>query len=75
MIRIKDVAAYLESIAPLSYQESYDNSGLLVGSPETEVKGVLIALDTVEEVVEEAIQSGCNLIVSHHPIMFRGLKG
>lgn len=74
MIKIKDVAAYLESIAPISYQESYDNCGLLVGSPETEVKGILISLDTIEEVVEEAAQSGCNLIISHHPVIFKGLK-
>lgn len=74
MLKIKDITTYLESIAPLSYQESYDNSGLLVGSAEEEVKGILIALDVIEEVVEEAIQSGCNLIIAHHPIIFKGLK-
>ncbi|MEO1628742.1 MAG: Nif3-like dinuclear metal center hexameric protein, partial [Bacteroidota bacterium] len=64
----------LEQIAPASLQESYDNAGLIVGNPEEEVKGVLICLDAVEAVVEEAIELECNLIVAHHPIVFRGLK-
>lgn len=72
--KIKDVAAFLESWAPRAYQESYDNSGLLVGNPGHEVKGVLISLDCTEDVVNEALQRGCNLIISHHPIIFKGLK-
>lgn len=68
------IASYLESIASLSYQESYDNAGLLVGEPNTEVKGILVSLDAIESVVEEAKEKGCNLIVAHHPIIFRGLK-
>ncbi len=74
MITIKDIAAYLESIAPIALQESYDNAGLIVGDPGAEVKGVLICLDSTEEVVEEALKNNCNLIIAHHPIVFSGLK-
>src|SRR5687768_10375400 len=73
-IKIKDVTHYLEQWAPLAYQESYDNAGLITGSLSEEVKGILVSLDCTEEVVEEAIQSGCNFIVAHHPILFKGLK-
>jgi dinuclear metal center YbgI/SA1388 family protein len=73
-IKIKDVTTFLESWAPRSYQESYDNSGLLTGNSSTEVKGILVSLDCTEEVVAEAIKTGCNLIVAHHPIIFKGLK-
>ncbi len=71
---IKEVIDYLESIAPPYLQESYDNAGLIVGNPFEEVKGILCCLDSVEAIVEEAIKLGCNLIVAHHPIIFRGLK-
>ena len=74
MTRIKDIIQHLESIAPLAYQEAYDNSGLLTGNAKHEVKGVLISLDVTEKVVEEAIQTGANLIIAHHPIIFKGLK-
>jgi dinuclear metal center YbgI/SA1388 family protein len=74
MTKIKDLTATLEQIAPLAYQESYDNCGLLTGSAETEVSAVLITLDVTEEVVDEAIKKGCNLIIAHHPIIFKGLK-
>jgi dinuclear metal center YbgI/SA1388 family protein len=73
-ISIRDVTRYLEEIAPLSYQESYDNAGLITGDPDSRVKGILVTLDCIESVVEEAVLSGCNLIVAHHPIVFRGLK-
>ena len=73
-MRIKDITNYLESLAPKSLQESYDNAGLIVGNPKAEVTGVLIALDSTEDVVDEAIEKGCNLIVAHHPIVFFGLK-
>ena len=73
-IKIKDVTDYLESLAPKSYQEPYDNSGLLTGDASAEVKGILVTLDCLEDVVEEAIESHCNLIVAHHPIVFKGLK-
>ena len=55
--KIKDVTAFLESLAPKAYQESYDNSGLLVGNPDLDVKGILISLDCTEEVVEEASET------------------
>ncbi|MCF6360055.1 MAG: Nif3-like dinuclear metal center hexameric protein [Cyclobacteriaceae bacterium] len=74
MTKIKDVINYLETIAPLAYQEQYDNCGLLTGSEEDLVSGVLITLDCTEEVVKEAINRKCNLIVTHHPIIFSGLK-
>jgi dinuclear metal center YbgI/SA1388 family protein len=74
MTKIKEVINHLEVIAPLAYQESYDNCGLLVGSSDSDLSGILISLDVTEEVVEEAIQSGCNLIIAHHPIIFKGLK-
>lgn len=74
MTTIKDVVTYLEKIAPLSLQESYDNAGLIVGSYSEEVKGILISLDCTEDIIDEAITHKCNLIISHHPIVFSGLK-
>lgn len=73
-MKLKQITAYLETIAPLSYQEPYDNSGLITGIPEMEVSSVLICLDSTEEVIEEAIRKKCNLVISHHPIVFAGLK-
>jgi dinuclear metal center YbgI/SA1388 family protein len=73
-MHIAEVINHLESTAPLSLQESYDNSGLLVGEKSTEVSGVLISLDCIEATVQEAIKKKCNLIVAHHPIIFSGLK-
>ena len=64
----------LERFAPLPLQESWDNAGLQVGLTETEVSGALLCLDVNERIVDEAITKGCNLIVSHHPLLFRGLK-
>lgn len=74
MTKIKDVINYLETIAPLSYQESYDNSGLLTGCKKDSVNGIIITLDCTEEVVQEAIDKDCNLVIAHHPIIFSGLK-
>lgn len=71
---ISQITSFLESLAPLHFQESYDNSGLLVGNPNTEITGILVSLDTIESVIEEAKSKNCNLIVAHHPIIFRGLK-
>jgi dinuclear metal center YbgI/SA1388 family protein len=71
---IKDVINYLEELAPLAYAEDFDNVGLLVGNKNTELTGVLVTLDTLEAVVDEAIEKKCNLIVSFHPIIFKGLK-
>ena len=73
-MNIKEITNYLESIAPLTYQESYDNSGLIVGDSNTEVNNTLITIDCTEEVVDEAIKNNCNLIIAHHPIIFSGLK-
>jgi dinuclear metal center YbgI/SA1388 family protein len=73
-MKVSDITGYLESIAPRSYQESYDNSGLLTGHPSQEVTRALITLDCTEEVIEEAIALQANLIIAHHPIIFRGLK-
>ncbi len=74
MAKVKDIVRHLESIAPPSLQESYDNASLITGSYDTEVTGVLVSLDCIESIVEEAIEQNCNLIVAHHPIIFRGLK-
>ena len=74
MTTIKKVTDVMEEWAPLRFQEGYDNAGLIVGNPNAEVKGVLITLDSTEDVVEEAIQLGTNLIIAHHPIVFGGLK-
>lgn len=71
---IKDVINYLEELAPLNYAEDFDNVGLLVGDKNESLTGVLVTLDTLESVVDEAIEKNCNLIVSFHPILFKGLK-
>ena len=73
-MKLRDICNKLEEWAPLAYQESYDNSGLIVGNPDQDVKGVLVSLDCLECVVDEAISKDCNVIVSHHPIVFGGLK-
>jgi dinuclear metal center YbgI/SA1388 family protein len=71
---VKDVISHLEELAPLATAEDFDNVGLLVGQKQTKVTGVLVTLDTLETVVDEAIKNNCNLIVSFHPIIFKGLK-
>ncbi|MFC1222633.1 dinuclear metal center protein, YbgI/SA1388 family [Pedobacter suwonensis] len=73
-MKLAEITNYLESIAPLNYQEDYDNSGLIVGDPNMEIRAALVALDCVEKIVDEAISTGCNLIITHHPIVFKGLK-
>ena len=73
-MKIKEIIAALERFAPLPLQEDYDNAGLQCGLTETEVSGALLCLDVTEEVLREAIDLGCNLIVSHHPLLFRGVK-
>lgn len=65
---------FLEDKAPLALQENYDNCGLLVGEPDTEISGILVSLDMTEAVLEEAMAKKCNLIVSHHPLIFSGIK-
>ena len=73
-MKVKEITRYLENIAPLSYQENYDNCGLIVGDENTVVTAALITLDCTEVIVDEAIETGCNLIIAHHPIIFKGLK-
>ena len=73
-MKIKEVLSALERFAPLPLQESWDNAGLQVGLTEAEVSGALLCLDVTEAVVDEALRKGCNLVVSHHPLLFRGLK-
>ena len=73
-MKIKEVVSALELFAPLPLQESYDNAGLQLGLTETEVSGALLCLDVTEEMVDEAVEKGCNLIVSHHPLIFHKLN-
>lgn len=73
-MKLREVTSYLESLAPLSSQESYDNAGLIVGDPNMEITGALVSLDCIEAVVDEAIEKKCNLVIAHHPILFKGLK-
>ena len=73
-MKVREVAQVIEEFAPLSLQESYDNCGLNVGSPDDEVHGVLLCVDVTEEVVDEAQRLGANLIVSHHPLLFHPLR-
>ena len=71
---INDIIKAIEEFAPKSYQESYDNSGLIVGDPSKKISKALITLDCTEEVIDEAINLKCGLIIAHHPIVFSGLK-
>ena len=73
-VKIKEVVSALERFAPLPLQEGFDNAGLQVGLTEAEVSGALLCLDVTESIVDEAIEKGCNLIVSHHPLVFHPLK-
>lgn len=74
MLKVKDIVKSIEDFAPLNLQESYDNAGLQVGDPESSVSAVLLCLDVTEEILNEAVERSCNLIVSHHPLIFHGLK-
>jgi dinuclear metal center YbgI/SA1388 family protein len=73
-MKIHEVTDFLERLVPLSSQESYDNGGLIVGNRNEELTGTLICLDCTPEIVQEAIATNCNLIIAHHPIVFKGLK-
>ena len=73
-VKIEEVVRTLEHFAPLPLQENWDNAGLQLGLTEAEVSGVLLCLDVTEQVIDEAVSKGCNLVVSHHPLLFRGLK-
>jgi dinuclear metal center YbgI/SA1388 family protein len=74
MTTVNDICRILENFAPLSYQETYDNAGLILGSRDTCLKGVLVCLDVTEPVIKEAVNLGFNMIVSHHPLIFKGIK-
>ena len=71
---MKEVVGALEKFAPLPLQESYDNAGLQLGLTETEVSGALLCLDVTEKIVDEAIARDCNVIISHHPLIFHRLS-
>ena len=73
-MKIHNITNILEEWAPLSYQENYDNSGLIVGSLNDNLEGVLVTLDCTEKIIDEAIKKKCNLIIAHHPILFNPLK-
>ena len=72
--KVKDITAVIEQFAPLSIQENWDNSGLCIGSPEAPVTSILLGLDCTPELVDEAIACGADMIVTHHPLIFSGLK-
>lgn len=71
---ISEIISVLEKMAPMFLQESYDNSGLITGQKQTECTGALLCLDATESVIKDAISKNCNLIISHHPIVFKGIK-
>ncbi len=73
-VKVSEVVRALEKFAPLPLQESYDNAGLQIGLTEVEVSGVLLCLDVTEDVLDEAVDLGCNMIVAHHPLLFRPLR-
>jgi dinuclear metal center YbgI/SA1388 family protein len=73
-MKLKEICSYLDLAVPLSFQEGYDNSGIQVGFPEKNVHSALITLDVTEAVIDEAIETGCDLIISHHPVIFNSIK-
>lgn len=73
-IKVRQIAGVIEDFAPLSLQENYDNAGLQIGDPDMEVSAVLVCLDVTEDILREAVARECNMIVSHHPLIFKGLK-
>jgi dinuclear metal center YbgI/SA1388 family protein len=73
-MKLKDLTSYLDSAIPLSFQEDYDNAGLQIGQPHKEVTSAIVCIDVTEEVISEAIATHCDLVVSHHPLIFKGIK-
>lgn len=71
---VADIIREIETLFPLSFQESYDNCGLQIGSYSTEVSGVMVAVETTKQVLQECLESGCNMLITHHPLLFKGLK-
>ena len=73
-MKVGDITAALEVFAPLRIQESWDNSGLIIGSPEDEVHGVLVGFDCTSALIDEAVEKGCDMVVTHHPLIFKGIR-
>ena len=73
-MKLAEIISLLESFAPLSYQESYDNAGLLIGDEQQNITSALVTVDVTEKVLEEALRKGSNLIITHHPIILSGIK-
>ena len=73
-MKVADITAVLEAFAPLRIQESWDNSGLLIGSPDDELHGVLVGFDCTPALVQEAVEKGCDMVVTHHPLIFQGIR-
>ena len=73
-MKARQVADIIEEFAPLALQESWDNAGFCIGSPETEVRGVMVGFDCTPALIEEAVAAGCNMIVTHHPLIFKGVR-
>jgi len=73
-MKIREITNLIEDFAPLQLQEDYDNAGLILGNTDAEASGALVTLDVTDEVVDEAVKIGCNLILAHHPLIFKGLK-
>ena len=71
---VRDIVEAIEQFAPLSIQEGWDNSGLCIGAPGDEVHGVLVGFDCTPELIDEAVEKGCDMVVTHHPLIFKGLK-
>ena len=74
MATVKDIYNFIDSIAPFNTQEEWDNSGLLVGNENAEVTKILFALDATSDVVDQAIKFGANLIITHHPVIFKAVS-
>ena len=73
-MKIKEIIKAIENIAPLCYQENYDNSGLQIGDREKETNSILVCLDITESVIDEAVALKCDMVISHHPLIFSGVK-
>lgn len=73
-MKVSDIVAVIEEFAPASIQEKWDNTGLQIGSPEQEVRGILLGFDCTPELVREAVDSGCDMVITHHPLLFGALR-
>ena len=73
-MKVRDIASVIETFAPLEVQESWDNSGLCIGSPEQPVKGVLVGFDCTPALIDEAVANRCDMVVTHHPLIYGGIK-